>query len=73
VLGAATRCAVSGYARNLQDGRVEVLAMGSEQQLSALERELFAGPRFASVSGVLAEPAAWDERYAGDFQIASDR
>jgi len=71
--GAAARTGVSGYARNLRDGRVEVFAMGSPDQLAALASELAAGPRFASVSGVQAEPAAYDERYADDFQIESDR
>ena len=59
--------------RNLRDGRVEVYAIGGPEQLSALRRELATGPRFASVAGVLEEDAPVDSRYAGDFQIESDR
>lgn len=71
-LSAAVRAGVSGYTRNLRDGRVEVFAMGRLAELDTLKRELLAGPRFASVKDVVEEPAAIDERYAGDFQIESD-
>ena len=72
-IGAAARARVAGFVRNLADGRVEVYAIGDEDQLAALHRELAAGPRFASVAAVLAEDAPIDARYAKDFQVEHDR
>ncbi|WP_313690413.1 acylphosphatase [Pantoea sp.] len=48
---------VKGYARNLSDGSVEVLAWGEEAQVMALIDWLKAGgPRSARVEKVLVEP-----------------
>ena len=49
-----------GYARNLPDGRVEVVVSGPEEALPALERLLRAGPANAQVAEVerSSEPAA---------------
>jgi len=69
----AARCGVSGYVRNLRDGRVEVLAIGAKENLESLLLALREGPRFASVEKVTEEPAAWDDRYSDDFQIEPDR
>lgn len=41
-----------GMVRNLDDGSVEVIAMGNEEQLSRLSGHLRLGPRGASVRGV---------------------
>jgi acylphosphatase len=46
---AAARHQVTGYVRNLDDGRVEVLVEGSAQQVEAFKHELATGPRFSSV------------------------
>ncbi len=54
----AKRLGISGYARNLRDGRVEVLACGSAQALDELERWLAGGPPAASVTTVERRPAA---------------
>jgi acylphosphatase len=43
---------VSGYVRNLLDGRVEVYAMGSAEQMDALRDALRRGPRMAAVHRV---------------------
>jgi acylphosphatase len=48
----ATRLNITGYARNLDDGSVEVLACGSEDAVDALERWLHRGPPSARVSAV---------------------
>ncbi|WP_018174646.1 MULTISPECIES: acylphosphatase [unclassified Thioalkalivibrio] len=40
---------LTGYARNLPDGRVEVLAVGSPDALDRLETWLWEGPRMAHV------------------------
>jgi acylphosphatase len=42
----------TGYARNLPDGRVEVVVRGPEDALPALERLLQAGPAYAQVERV---------------------
>jgi acylphosphatase len=43
---------LTGYVKNLEDGRVEVYAAGSEAKLSELESRLWKGPPFADVRGV---------------------
>jgi acylphosphatase len=43
---------VSGYVRNLPDGRVEVLAEGSEEQLQALYDYCTHGPEGARVDHI---------------------
>jgi acylphosphatase len=43
---------LNGYTRNLDDGRVEVYAVGTADQLSELAGHLRAGPRFSDVRGV---------------------
>ncbi len=48
----ATELGVTGEVRNLPDGRVEVIAQGSEQALAALRELLGTGPRMARVSSV---------------------
>ncbi len=47
-----------GYARNLSDGRVEVLAAGDPAAIDALVRWLRQGPPMARVDNVQREPAA---------------
>lgn len=51
----AKRLELSGWARNLPDGRVEVLACGSAAALEALCEWLWEGPPAAVVSGVRIE------------------
>ena len=48
----ARRLGVTGYTRNLDDGRVEVYAVGTQEQLSELAGLLRKGPRWADVRGV---------------------
>ena len=47
-----------GYARNLADGRVEVLACGAPQAVEALVVWLAEGPPMARVSAVEREPVS---------------
>ena len=49
---------LSGYARNLPDGRVEVLACGSESAIDTFERWLWQGPAGARVDAVAREVSA---------------
>ena len=48
----ALKLGLRGYARNLPDGRVEVLAEGDSSALDALERWLHAGPPMAKVQSL---------------------
>ncbi len=48
---------VAGWVRNNPDGAVEVLAIGSNEQLAALHSKLRAGPRSARVDAIDVEPA----------------
>lgn len=65
----AGRIGVSGYAKNLQGGQVEVYAIGTEEQLKALKKELERGPGAADVEGVAEEEAEMDAKYSGGFTI----
>jgi len=53
----ARQLGLAGWVRNNLDGAVEVLAMGSEQQLAALRKRLEKGPRAARVDEVEEIPA----------------
>lgn len=46
---------LSGYAKNLPDGRVEVVASGEASAIDALERWLWRGPSAAKVTEVTRE------------------
>ena len=63
---------IGGYARNLFDGRVEVLATGSAAQLDELKSALERGPRFSSVREVREEEAQGSPRHEGRFVIESN-
>jgi len=48
---------LTGWVRNREDGRVEVMATGTREQQAALYRKLHEGPRAARVDAVTASPA----------------
>jgi len=58
---------LTGYTRNLDDGRVEVYAAGPEDRLSELAGKLHHGPRWADVRGVEEQEAAVEKH--GSFLI----
>lgn len=58
VMRQAEALGVSGFARNLPDGRVEVVAEGSDDVLARFEEGLREGPAFAGVAGVDRAPVA---------------
>jgi acylphosphatase len=66
---AAERANVSGYVRNLPDGRVEAYAIGTHKQLAEFRAALERGSRFSSVSDVQEEDAATDSQYTHGFII----
>jgi acylphosphatase len=51
----ALKLGLSGYAKNLPDGSVEVLACGSSEALGTLQQWLHRGPPSARVEGVTRE------------------
>ena len=63
----AIELGLTGYARNLDDGRVEVYAAGSEEKLSQLGGLMYRGPRWADVRGVEEQEAAVHQY--GGFRI----
>ena len=63
----ASLLGLAGYARNLDDGSVEVYAVGTPERLSELAGRLRQGPRWADVRGV-AETEAAIHRYTS-FEI----
>lgn len=54
----ARRLEMSGYVKNLHDGRVEVLAVGATEKLAALRQLLERGPVGARVTEVSEQEAA---------------
>mgnify|MGYP005829604373 CR=1 FL=1 len=61
----ALRLGLCGHARNLRDGRVEVIARGDEDALEALGAWLREGPPAARVDAVARE--AWAGEVARGF------
>jgi acylphosphatase len=60
----ARRLGISGWVKNLQDGRVEALAEGEKGRLDELIRFCHVGPRGAIVRRVEVE---WSD-YSGEFR-----
>lgn len=65
----AERIGVSGYVRNRRDGRVEVFAIGSPQELQQLRVALERGPMMSRVDTVAEEPDTVEKKYLGNFVI----
>jgi acylphosphatase len=64
---AASALNLAGYVRNLDDGRVEVYAIGPEAKLSELAGMLHRGPRWAEVHAVEEQEA--EPRGYSSFEI----
>ena len=54
----AEQLGLRGYTRNLDDGRVEVYAVGTAEQLADFAGRLWTGPHFSDVRGVEEQEAA---------------
>jgi acylphosphatase len=65
----ARRLGLTGWVRNLSDGRVECLACGDEGQLKAFEAWLWQGPPQARVEKVEASEEALSASEEADFLI----
>lgn len=61
----AQRLGLTGYACNLADGRVDVLACGEPESVGQLREWLHTGPPAAEVTGIACEPIAF--RYLNGF------
>ena len=69
---AAQQLGLTGYAKNLRDGRVEVYAIGSKKILADLRRQLERGPAAAAVSEVRESDAGIEARFESGFSIEYD-
>jgi len=69
----AERLHLSGYVRNLRDGRVEVYAIGSQENLARLRTLVERGPRGAMVQHVVEEAADIIPKFAQEFSITYDQ
>ena len=64
----ALKIGVTGFVRNLADGSVEVIAVGSENQIDALDAWLQKGPRTAIVDDVFVEDYLGEKEFTA-FQV----
>jgi acylphosphatase len=68
----AARLKLTGYVKNLRDGRVEAYTIGQPASLAEFRAELERGPSYASVFGVTENDTEPDDRYASAFSIEHD-
>jgi len=68
----AERLRLSGFVRNLRDGRVEVYAIGPVEKLARLRTLLERGPRGAMVQNVAEQLAEIDPQFSSEFSITYD-
>ncbi len=64
----AKRLGLTGWVRNLSDGRVEIVAEGEEEPLKELIEWCHEGPQMASVTDVETEWREYEGKYE-DFSI----
>ena len=58
---------LTGYAKNLNSGDVEVIVCGNHEQIELMAEWLMQGPRTATVNGVTREEVGY--RYYKGFEI----
>jgi acylphosphatase len=63
----ARQLGLTGWVRNVRDGRVELVACGEAEPLAALERWLWRGPPHAHVESVTASDVPTQE--FADFRV----
>jgi acylphosphatase len=66
---AARRLGLSGFVRNLADGRVEALARGEAGSISEYERQLRSGPPMATVQEVSRTEISDEVMLSNGFEI----
>lgn len=67
---AARRHYLTGWVKNLDDGRVEVLAEGEEEELRLFVKEIEKGSRFSTVREVQAEWQPYSHKFRS-FEIVT--
>ncbi len=65
----ARQFGITGWVRNLYDGRVEIYAEGSKPNLSAFINEIKLGPPTSHVSNIVQQWDTISERKYKDFSI----
>jgi acylphosphatase len=68
----AERLHLTGFVRNLRDGRVEVYAIGAPEKLALLKNILERGPRGAMVQNVAEQSAEIESKFSQEFSITYD-
>ena len=66
----AQKYGLSGWVKNLYDGRVEIEAEGSRQTLTMFLEDIRIGPRSAHVSNVLEQCSEIESRRHSSFTVA---
>jgi acylphosphatase len=66
-IGEAERLGLTGYVRNLRDGRVEAYAVGTPDQLAQFRARLEKGPRLSNVEFVAEQSVDIDSQFASGF------
>ena len=66
----AQKYGLSGWVKNLYDGRVEIEAEGSRQTLTMFLEDIRIGPRSAHVSNVLEQWSEIESRRHSSFTVA---
>ena len=64
----ASSLGLNGWVRNIEDGKVEILAQGPDDKLEELKKYLLRGPAFSRVENVTSEVIEYDKAYKG-FEI----
>jgi len=57
----AKKLKLTGWVKNVENGNVEVLACGEQQQIIQFEKWLKQGPTLARVKSVTSKKLAWQE------------
>jgi acylphosphatase len=70
VLRRARALELVGWARNLADGRVEVVAIGPKESIAALDADLKTGPRLSRVDDVESSEYQHDMSCCKSFDIS---
>ena len=63
----AEQLSIKGWAKNLADGRVEVVACGTNENLELFYHWLKQGPRLAEVMNVTREDLLWKNYHGFDL------
>ncbi len=65
----ATKLGISGYVRNLNDGRVEAVFQGSSDKIHVIIKQVHIGPNLARVKDVIVKWEDVPEQISKQFSI----